>query len=116
MPEALGDDQAERLDLALEQRVGRDGRAVREPGEVRRRASGLSQDARDTLYEPDRRVRRRARDLGDLDPAGRAVHRDDVGERAAGVDADAKAGGHWAGAGSTLSQPPFEFPGDAVRA
>ncbi len=91
VPEACGDDEAERVDLALQQRVGRDRRAVRQAGEVRRRAPGLAEDAGDALDEPDRGVRRRARDLRDRDPARRAVHRDDVGERAAGVDADAEA-------------------------
>ena len=34
--EALGDDQAERVDLALQQRVGRDRGAVRQAGDVAR--------------------------------------------------------------------------------
>ena len=52
MPEALGDDQAERADLALQQRVGRDRRAVREPGEVIWRVARLARIARTPRTSP----------------------------------------------------------------
>ena len=94
MPEALGDDEAERLDLALEQRVGRHGRAVRQAGEVRRRAPGLRRGCALTPWTSP--IAGFAGVLGTFVTStlpGGAVHRDDVGERAAGVDADAEASG-----------------------
>ena len=44
VPEARGDDQAERADLALQQRIGGDRRAVGEAGDVVRRAAGCVED------------------------------------------------------------------------
>ena len=66
VPEARGDDQAERVDLALQQRVGRDRRAVRDAGDaVRRRADLLAGSRARRAPEPMRRIGRRARHLGD---------------------------------------------------
>ena len=93
VPETLGDDQAERLDFPLQQRVRCHRRAVGEPGQVVHRPPSLPEDPHDAPNQPDRGVFRRARNLGDLDVTRSAVHSDDVGKRAAGVNADTQAGG-----------------------
>jgi hypothetical protein len=76
------------VDLALEEAVGRDRRAVADGGEVV--APGLHhvEDLRDPGDEAVGGVRRRARGLGRDDLAGVLVDGDDVGEGPAGVDAD----------------------------
>jgi hypothetical protein len=88
---ALGRQQADLGAFALEQRVGGDGRAVddrfrlgEEPAQI---GGELRGQERKPVDEPDRRVGRRRGALGDREGALR-VDRDEVGERAADVDAD----------------------------
>ena len=88
MPEACGDDQPEPADLALQQRVGGDRGAVGEAGDVVGRAAGRLEDRLDAAHQPDRRIGGRARHLGDPHGARAAIDRNDIGEGAAGVDAD----------------------------
>ena len=92
MPEALGDDQPERVDLALQERVGGDRGAMGEARDCLRSRLGVIQDLFDPAHQSDSRIGRRARHLGDPHGAGAGIDRNDIGERAAGVDADAQAG------------------------
>ena len=69
--------------------VGRDGRPVQEVVDVRERDAGLRAQRLDALDDAARRVVRGRRDLVDGDPALLLVDQDQVGERAADVDADA---------------------------
>ena len=92
VPEARGDDQAERADLALQQRVGGDGGAVGEAGDVVRRAAGFGEDRVDAAHQADGGIGGRAGDLGDPHRAGAAIDRNDIGEGAAGIDADPQPG------------------------
>ncbi len=89
--EARGDDQPERGDLTLQQRVGGDGGAVGEAGDVRSGGAGLLQDRRYAAHKSHCGIRRRARDLGDPHRTRTGVDGNDVGEGPAGVDADPKA-------------------------
>ncbi len=91
MAEACGDDEAERIDPALQQRVGRNRRAVGEPRHVGDAGPHVGENLMHAANEADRGVRRRRRDLGDTHCAGAGINRHDVGECAAGIDADAKA-------------------------
>ena len=82
-------DVAERVDLALEQLVGRDRRAVRDRGHVVvRRPVEEAEHLLDPGEEAVGRVARRRRRLGRHRPTGGAVEGHHVGEGAAGVDAD----------------------------
>ena len=90
MAEAGGDDQSKPTDRALQKRVGGDGRAVGEPDDVVWRAAGLVEDRGDAAHEPDGGISRRARDLGDAHCARAAMDGNDIGEGAAGIDADAQ--------------------------
>ena len=88
---ALGRQETDLGSLALEQRVGGDGGAVddrfglgEEPAQIRRQLCGQQRQAID---QADGRIRRRRGALGDRERALR-VDRDQVGERAADVDAD----------------------------
>ena len=85
---ALGGDEAEPLDLALEQLVRRDRRAVADRGDVVARRLEHAEDLLDAGDEPVGRVGGGARRLGRDELAGVLVEGDDVGERAPGVDAD----------------------------
>ena len=62
---AVGHDQPERVDLALQQRVGRNGGAVRHAGDARRRAADLLQDRANATRQRDPRIGGRAGNLGD---------------------------------------------------
>ena len=104
VPEPLGRHQPEAVEPLLEERVGGDRRPVRDRRHCARRRAGEAEDLPDPLQHGERRVVGGGRGLGGEDLARRLVHRDDVGERAAGVDADAQASRHavtW----------PFESPG-----
>jgi len=88
MAEAGGDDQSEPADRALQKRVGGDRRAVGKPGDVVRRGADLAEDRGDAAHEADRGIGRRARNLGDAHGARAAMDGHDIGEGAAGIDAD----------------------------
>jgi hypothetical protein len=88
MAKALGDDQAKAGDLALQERVGRDGRAVRKAGKIVKRC--VTENRFDAVHQSDRRVRGRARNLCYAHRAGRGIHAHDVGKSTTGVDADAQ--------------------------
>ena len=85
---ALGRDEAEPLDLALEQLVGGDGGAVADGGDVVTGGAQHAEDLLDAGDEPVGGVGGRARRLGGDELAGVLVEGHDVGERAPGVDAD----------------------------
>jgi hypothetical protein len=86
--EALGDEQPGFRTLALDRRVGRDGRAVREEIDVRRLDLGVQlRQRREARGHRARRIGRDGRNLRDLDLAGLDVHPDHVGERSADIDA-----------------------------
>jgi hypothetical protein len=85
---ALGGDEAEVLDLPLEQLVGRNRRAVADGADgVATLAEGL-EDLLDTGEESFGRVARRGGRLRRCELSGPFVDGDDVGERAPRVDAD----------------------------
>jgi len=79
-------DEAECVDLAFEQLVGRDGGAVADCGQCVSTQAEPVEDLSHAVHEPVGRVRRRRRGLRGDDLSSRLVHRDDVGERATGVD------------------------------
>ena len=83
---APGGDQADSGDLALQERVGRRGRAMHDG--LQRRRIGAGRGKR--RHEADGLVVDRRRYLGELDLAGRRVDRQQVGEGAADVYADRK--------------------------
>ena len=88
----LGGDEPERVDLALQQLVGRHRGAVadrRDRAAVAGRETEQPQHLVDARHEPVGRVRRRRRGLGRGQLPGLLVEGDDVGEGATGVDADA---------------------------
>ena len=85
VPEATRGDQADDGAAALDDRVGDDGRAVRD-GSQRRAAD----QRRQPVHHPEGGVGRRRRDLPAGQPARRRTH-DEVRERPADVDADAAA-------------------------
>ena len=82
-------DQPDLRARVREHDVGRDGRAVEEVVDLGERDAGLAAEIVDALDRPARRVVRRGRDLVDGDPTRLLVDEDQVGERAADVDADA---------------------------
>src|SRR5262249_54537649 len=88
MAEAGGDDQSEAADGALPTRWGGARRAGGGPGAVVWRAAGRVEDRGAAAHEPDRGISRRARDLGDAHGARAAMDGHDIGEGAAGIDAD----------------------------
>ena len=59
VPEAFGDDQSEAFDLALQQRVGGDGRAVSEHCQVADAGAPLGKDGLDAAHQRNRRILRR---------------------------------------------------------
>ena len=78
--EPLGGEERDPGALALQHRVGRDGRAVHQiAGRVERETGLIERRDRAAV-----RRRRRARHLGDAHPTG--LERDEVGERAADFD------------------------------
>ena len=91
MAETVGDDQAESGDLALQQRIGRDRRAVRQHRQIVDAGAPLAEDGMNAAHQSDRGVRRRRRNLGHAHRAGPVVDTDDVGKGAAGIDADPQA-------------------------
>ena len=91
MAEARGDDQSEPADRALQQRIGGDRRAVGKAGDVVRRGAGRVEDRAHAAHEADGRISWRARNLGDAHGARAAIDRNDIGEGAAGIDADPQA-------------------------
>ena len=86
---ALGGDEPDPVELALEQLVGGHGGAVADGGHRLAGQIELGEHLADAGQEALRRVGRGGRCLGGAGRAGLLVHRDDVGEGAAGVDADA---------------------------
>ena len=92
VPEPFGDDQPETRDLALQQRIGRDRRAVRQHGEIVDARAPFAENRVNAAHQSHRRIRRRRRHLGHPHRARLVVHADDIGKRAAGVDADPQAG------------------------
>ena len=86
---ALRRDEAERLDLALEELVRRDGRAVRDGADVVTARVHEVEDLADAGEEAVGGVARCRGRLRRDELARVLVERDDVGERATGVDADA---------------------------
>ena len=86
--EPLRGDETESRELLVKQRVGCDGRAVRDGRHGS--AAGEVEDLADPCRHADRRVVHGRRGLRRDDLAGRLVQRDDVGEGAPGVDADAE--------------------------
>src|SRR6266700_55586 len=90
VPEACVDDQPQRIDLALQQRVGGNRGAVGEADDAVGGRSGSRQDLVDAAQQADRRIRGRARDLRHLRGARDDIDRNDIGESAAGIDANAK--------------------------
>ena len=79
---------AARRALALEDQVGGDRRAVQHAGDVGAGEARGLQHLGDAVAEAPRGIVRRRRRLGGPDAAGRRVEQRDVGEGAAGVDAD----------------------------
>jgi N-methylhydantoinase A/oxoprolinase/acetone carboxylase beta subunit len=67
-------------------------RYVREASQIVDGGAAGFEDFLDAAHQPDGGVGRRAGDLGDAHGARRAVNADDVGEGAAGVDADTEVG------------------------
>jgi len=94
MFEAAIDDQPQRIDLALQQRVGRDGRSVSQPHDIIGGCTRGGENFIDAAQQADRRIRRRARDLGHVRGSRQRINRNDVGEGSAGIDADAIARGN----------------------
>src|ERR1700704_236180 len=88
MPKACVDDQAQRIDLALQERIGGNRGAMGQADHAVRRRAGVAEDFVDPAEQADRRVARCARDLGDIGRTRQRIDRYDVGERSAGVDAD----------------------------
>ena len=88
VPEALGNDQPERVDLALQQRIGRNRRAVRQAYDAAGNCRRPVEDGADAAHQRNAGIGRRARHLGDGDGARGGIDRNDIGKRAAGVDAD----------------------------
>ena len=94
---ALGGDVAQGVDLALEQLVGGHRGAVADRADrvaVTLRKPEQPEHLVDAGHEPVGRVARRRGRLGGDQLAGVLVEGDDVGEGAAGVDADADPAGH----------------------
>ena len=110
---ALGGEEAEPVDLALEQLVGGDGGAVADRRDRVTVAGGQAQQPEhlvDAGHEAVGGVARRRGGLGGDQLAGVLVEGDDVGERAAGVDADpdpSRVGGAMA---HIQSRPPAPGP------
>ena len=106
--EAQRRDEAESRKPLLQERVGRHGGAVTDgsDGRGRRGVVDDQQDLVDPVEHADRRVVRRRRCLGREDLAGSLVDGHDVGERAAGVDADAEETTHgWLGSFGRDTRP-----------
>ena len=115
---ALGGDVAQGVDLALEQLVRGDRGAVADRADrvaVTLRKAQQPEHLVDAGHEPVGRVARRRGRLGGDEHAGVLVEGDDVGEGAAGVDADADPARHaaslvlrlWRGDGNTC---PLFYP------
>ena len=85
VPETLGDQKAETLELVLQHRVGRRRRAVQDLADLGPRGPGRVQHLVDSGEQPEARIGRRARGLDRELVARLLVERDHVGERAAGV-------------------------------
>ncbi len=85
---ALGRDEAEPLDLALEQLVRRDGGAVRDRGDILTGRAHEVEDLADAVDETVGGVARRRWRLGGDELTRLLVQGDDVGERPTRVDAD----------------------------
>ena len=107
--EAVGDDQAEAGDLALQQRVGRDRRAVREHGKIVDAGAPFAENGMDAAHQRNGRICRRRRHLGHPHRAGSIIDTDDVGKGAAGIDADPQLG-----AAAHIVQAPSSSAGPAL--
>src|SRR5215470_13073711 len=90
MAEACGDDEAESADWTLQQRVCGNGCAVGEAGDLGRRLVDCVEDLAHAANEADSRIGGRARNLRDAHGARGTVDANDVGEGAAGIDANAQ--------------------------
>ena len=117
---ARRDDQAQRAEAVFQHRVGGDRGSVTERGYVRRLRAHYFADRRHPLNQRMGRMVGRARHLGGGDGSARAIKRDDVGERTAGVDADPKAAhieniDHGASSGSALADLKDQFPTKMAR-
>ena len=91
-PKAARDQEARGRALVLEQRIGGDRGAVREEPHFRR-IDVLPKHLLERTHHRLRGIARHRRHLGEAGPAARWFNRDQVGEGAAGVDAD-HPGGH----------------------
>src|SRR5207247_402192 len=87
---ALGRDEPGPRALELEDRIGGDGRAVQDLAEIPAREPALLEQHGEPVHDGVRIVVDRRRDLLRQN-AALGVEQDDVGERAADVDADAEA-------------------------
>jgi hypothetical protein len=90
---ALGGDEADPVELALEQLVGGDRRPVADGGDRLAGQAEHAQHLADAGEEALGGVGGGGRRLGGGGLPGLLVHRDDVGERPPGVDADADPAG-----------------------
>jgi hypothetical protein len=89
--EPFGDQQTGARTVLLEDRVGADGRAVREKDDVGRALAGTRQVVAQSADDPVGFGAACRGDLEDLERAARLVEHDEVGERSAGVDGDSQA-------------------------
>ena len=88
MTKAVGDDQAKSGNLALQERIGRDRRAMRQHGELVDAGAPFAEDRMDAANQRNGRIGRRRRNLGHPHRARFVVDANDVGKSAAGIDAD----------------------------
>ena len=113
--EALRGNQSDCGALALQHRVGRDGRAVHDAVDVARRDLGQAADLVDAGQHADRRVRGGGRRLDPHLPARPLVEQQQVGKRSAHVDAEFERHGKPAFPlylGSTCNASPESMPSE----
>ena len=94
MAEAPCRDKAGTGALALQDRIGDDGRAVQDGGDFRRPGPGQVKHLVHAAEEAVGRGARHRGRLGDMQRAARAVRQDDVGEGAADIEAERVARAH----------------------
>jgi hypothetical protein len=88
VPEALGGQERGARALALDERVGGQGRAVHDGADGAGGRSRFFEERRDTLLDRVRRVFRGGEDLAHARGAGRLVDHHEIGEGAADVHAE----------------------------